>query len=427
MLTWVGAADRLGGRPGETGQALILMLLAITIIFAMGAIALDFGLWLTERQGAQKDADSATRAGAFELLRQHFADPADNDPSSVRAFAEDAVYDWAGLNGLDQADVAQMQVDDTNCLGPSQVIDSVSIAAEHDAPALFASIFGGVAPEIGAPAKACVGSISTAMGLLPLAIQIEGPGSGCWADLDGDGDTEPRLGEVCALRFGDEDSDHITGVRLYNNGSAGCSDRNGSSSGWQNQVENGGANSECHVYNYFPDLSRCNSDPGGCAYILPNVDSDTALGALHQLLSGEGECDGSFGDRDGTDELREIVQAIDGDPPSPPHAVLLRRDCTSPRLVTLLVTAQFPNGSGQPMPIEAFATFLIAGCELGDQFDARCANDEDGPEDDDNDEDDNNEDDEQFRLRGSFIDLYAPSGAVAQISKWSPKRIILVE
>src|SRR3970282_673449 len=137
MLTWVGAADRLGGRPGETGQALILMLLAITVIFAMGAIALDFGLWLTERQGAHKDADSASMAGVFELLGQHFADPADNDPASVRAAAEEAVYDWAGLNGLNQADVAQLAIEDTDCRGPSPVLDSVSISAERHDPALF--------------------------------------------------------------------------------------------------------------------------------------------------------------------------------------------------------------------------------------------------------------------------------------------------
>ena len=419
MLTWVGAAERLGGRPGETGQALILMLLAITIIFAMGAIALDFGLWLTERQGAQKDADSATRAGAFELLRQHFADPADNNPSSVRTYAQDAVYDWAGLNGLNQADVQQMQIDDTNCLGPSQVIDSVSMAAEHHAPAMFASIFGGLAPEIGAPAKACVGSISTATGLLPLAIQSDGPRSDCWADLDGDGDTEPRLGEVCALRFGDDDSDHVTAVRLFGNGSANCTDRNGSNSRWRSQVRNGGANSECHVYNYFPDLNRCNSDPGGCAYILPSVDRRAALDAFRDLLSGDGECDRRFGDRDGTDELREIVQAIDGDPPSPPHAVLLRRDCSSPRLVSLLVAGRFPGSSSRPMPIEGFATFLIAGCEFGDRFDRNCSIDSD--------DDDDDEGRAELRLRGSFIDILATTGAVAEISKWSPKRIILVE
>ena len=404
------------------------MLVAITVIFAMGAIALDFGLWLTERQGAQKDADSASRAGAFELLRQHFADPADNDPASVRAAAEEAVYDWAGLNGLAQADVAQVAIEDTDCLGPSPVIDSVSISAEHHAPALFTSIFGGVAPEIGAPAKACVGSISATRGLLPVAIQIDGPGSDCWRDLDGDGIAEPRLGANCALDFGDGESVHATSIHLYDDGSDACSDRRTDRIAWRRQVENGGANTECHVYNYLPDRTRCNSDPGGCVYVLSGIGSDMTLAAFQRLLSTEGDCDRKFGDRDGTDELREIVVAPGGAPNASSNSVFLRRDCTSPRLVSLVVVRRFPDPPGQPMPIEAFATFFIAGCETEDRFEPRCLDDDDGkPDDGENDRDDDDGDDGQFRLRGSFIDLFATSGAVEQISKWSPKRIILVE
>jgi len=400
------------------------MLVAITVIFAMGAIALDFGLWLTERQGAHKDADSASRAGAFELLRQHFADPAQNDPSAIRTAAEEAVYDWAGLNGLNQADVGQMLIADTDCLGPSSVIDSVSISAEHHAPALFTSIFGGVAPEIGAPAKACIGSILATRGILPVAIQTGGPGSQCWADLDGDGNQEPLLGVLCALTFGDADSDHATSVRLYDGGEA-CSDRDiGGYAEWRRQVANGGAGSECHVYSYFPDLNRCNSDQGGCVYALPGVGSSRALEAFHQLLSGEGECDRTFGDRDGTDELREILVAAVGDPNPPGDAVFIRRDCTSPRLVSLVVVGRFSDQPSRPMPNLAFATFLIAGCEVGDRFDSRCSFDDDHHDDDDDDDDHH---DDQFRLRGSFVDLMVTSGAVDQISKWSPKRIILVE
>ena len=404
------------------------MLVAITVIFAMGAIALDFGLWLTERQGAHKDADSASLAGAFELLRQHFADPADNDPASVRAAAEDAVYDWAGLNGLNQADVGQMLIADTDCLGPSPVIYSVSMAAEHHAPALFTSIFGGVAPEIGAPATACVGSIFATRGILPVAIQIDGPRSNCWADLDGDGIAEPRLGATCDLNFGDGESNHATSIRLYDSGDA-CSDRNiGGYAEWRRQVGNSGAGSECHVYNYFPDVSRCDSDPGGCVYALPGLGSDNTLLAFQRLLSNEGDCDRKFGDRDGTDEFREIVVGANGDPNAPADMVFLRRDCTSPRLLTLVVVDSFPEQPSQPMPVEAFATFLLAGCETEDRFEPRCEDDDDdGKDDGDNDRDDDDGDDGQFRLRGSFVDLYAPSGATIQISTWSPKRILLVE
>src|SRR3989304_3698503 len=84
----------------ESGQALILWVLAATIIFAIGAITVDFGLWLTERRGAQKDADAATMAGAFELLNQAFVNPANNAFAAVKTAAEDAPYQWADLNGV---------------------------------------------------------------------------------------------------------------------------------------------------------------------------------------------------------------------------------------------------------------------------------------------------------------------------------------
>src|SRR5207247_1973085 len=98
-----------------------------------------------------------------------------NNAATTKANAQNAVNTWAGLNDLPNADVKDLVIDDTNCLGPSPVIDTVQLSAEHHSTSLFGSIFGMIAPQIGAPAKACLGSITTASGLLPLGIQVTGP------------------------------------------------------------------------------------------------------------------------------------------------------------------------------------------------------------------------------------------------------------
>src|SRR3972149_2854324 len=43
----------------ERGQAIILFVGIFTVIMVISAIVVDFGLWFSERRGAQKDADAA--------------------------------------------------------------------------------------------------------------------------------------------------------------------------------------------------------------------------------------------------------------------------------------------------------------------------------------------------------------------------------
>ncbi|HEY8766157.1 MAG TPA: pilus assembly protein TadG-related protein, partial [Dehalococcoidia bacterium] len=52
----------------EHGQSLLLLVLAITVMFVIGAIVVDVGLWLSERRGSQTQADFSALAGAYELL-----------------------------------------------------------------------------------------------------------------------------------------------------------------------------------------------------------------------------------------------------------------------------------------------------------------------------------------------------------------------
>ncbi len=415
----------LGRRP-EAGQALILGLLAMTVVFIIGVIIVDFGLWLTERRGAQKDADASTMAGAFELLGQDFVNVGNNDPAAVRGAAEGAAYDWAGLNGLPDADVKNLNVDDTDCLGPSSVIDTVELAAEHHGGSLFTSIFGILVPQIGAPAKACLGSQNTAEGLLPLGVQITGPKTDCWRDVDGDGEEDPLYGQECIITFGagGATSGEAGHLRLYDDGSNACSAPNtGGNAQWRDEVSNGGANTLCHVYKYFPDLSLCDQDPGGCVYSQTGIGGTATLDAFNALLVKEGtagyDCDARFGDGDGTDQLLETVQVINGASWPSPQAVFAKRDCTSPRVVSLIIVAEFTSAGNPPLPIEAFAGFFLEGCQIdnnkGLQFSSRC------------DKNDFQGQIGQVQMKGFFLNILGREGGVGQITKWSPKRIVLVD
>src|SRR5574341_892490 len=152
--------SRMPARSGEVGQGLILFVLAMTVIFVIGVIVVDISLWVSERRGAQKDADMATLAGAMELLDQDFVNPANNNPAAIQSAAEGAVYKWADYNELPAADVHNLEIGDTNCLGPSPVVDTVRLDAEHHGGRLFISIVDNTfIPKIGAPSKACLGSI----------------------------------------------------------------------------------------------------------------------------------------------------------------------------------------------------------------------------------------------------------------------------
>ena len=417
------------GRANEKGQALILFVLFMSVVFVIGVIVVDISLWLTERRGAQKDADLATLAGAQELLQQDFVNPANNNPTAVRADAEAVVYQWVAYNELPVGDVHNLEISDTDCLGPSPVLDTVRLDAEHHGANLFISIVDDAfVPQIGAPSKACIGSIVTAEGLLPVGVQISGVESDCWQDIDGDGQEDPLFGQECVLAFGASDttSGEAGSLRLLNDGSANCSSTGGGNRTYLDEIEQGGADTQCHVYKYFNDPAKydptdpaasCTYDPAGCVYPLTGVGSTPQLGAFETLISSEGECDAAYGNGDGTDQFLETVEAVNGDSTPSPDTVFAERDCLSPRLVSLIILKQFVSQGNPPQPIEAFAGFFITACTNADgtQVSVKCRkSDFSGAIG-------------QTRLRGFFVNILVTSGDVGGISKWSPKRVVLVE
>ena len=73
---------------GERGQAIVLFVGVLTVIFVIAAIVVDVGLWLGERASAQRAADLAALAGSQDL-------PLDDTAAVANAL------EWAKKNGYE--------------------------------------------------------------------------------------------------------------------------------------------------------------------------------------------------------------------------------------------------------------------------------------------------------------------------------------
>lgn len=199
----------------ERGQAIILFVGLFTVIMVIGAISVDFGLWVSERRGAQKDGDAVSLAGVQAYLA---------DLSDTSGAFDDGVR-WAVNNGVDQAKIDGAPT--SNCSAGNSCVNAgtedcyegsppegvpvpdhmpwVEGKIRHNSRALFSSIFGLAAPDIGAVARACVGSPRSATDLSPFGVPtdfIDGePISDCMElDPDHPGRTRPVYGAVCILK-----------------------------------------------------------------------------------------------------------------------------------------------------------------------------------------------------------------------------------
>ena len=77
---------------GQEGQAIILFVGIITIILAIGAISVDFGIWFSERRGAQTDSDLISLAGVYELLDDGLTDAEKRAAEIERTRAEINIF-----------------------------------------------------------------------------------------------------------------------------------------------------------------------------------------------------------------------------------------------------------------------------------------------------------------------------------------------
>jgi hypothetical protein len=315
------------GPANEQGQALILLMLGMTVIFVVGILAVDVGLWLSEKRGAQSDSDFSALAGAQAYL---------TDQTNTNGAFDDAV-EWAIDNGVDPATIDGSPT--STCARPMTCIDVgigncredgsdsampwVEANVRHESVSLFFSIFGIGDPDIGASARACVGSPQGMTGLSPFGIQTSivppnGPpetGAQCFdqdshADpIDSDNDgviddgcarsdcleldpndpsrTRPIYGGVCIMKMGGPGG--VTGQR----GQLTLSD-----------VACSGTST---------NLLRHNFHYGSQGFCTLGEEVNTGTGAINGLVQGledrlndEGKCDDLFGDNNGYDNFEEV-------------------------------------------------------------------------------------------------------------------------
>jgi len=350
VLSFVrGHAHASKSRKGQRGQALILLVFGMTVLFVGGAIAVDIGLWLSERRGAQTDADLAALAGAWELL----------NPAGTTGKANAAANTSLTANDEQKNLTPEGITVDNSCFHQGK-LDSVAVNVSHASRSLFASIFNVAQPSIGAHAKACAGAAETPAGIVP--IQIDNNPGPCF-----DTQSHPIFTALCPIELGSQ-GQNPRGMLDLDAPDGHCSDANGTAD-IQSLIENGAAGN-CLI-NASGSCSPANSGPWDDCVAVQTGNPKNVLDGVHNRIARDGACDALYGNNDGTDDCSETVQILynTGDPTT---SIYEARDCDpatdgkqiSPRLVTVIVLDNPPpkNAGNTGFPIVAFAGYYIAGC-----------------------------------------------------------------
>lgn len=424
MTRWVRASS------GERGQALMLSVLVISMAFVLGVIVVDFGLWFSERRGAQKDADLSAVAAAQPLLA--LTSLSDPGAAALQQEANDRGWEYAQRNGV--TDIANAHLPDaadgalwTGCWedegDTSDTIDSYPLDIEHPSRGLFATIFGLVAPEgLGAHARACVGSIVGMANLMPVGVPIKDPDFRpsddrelCYDPDDDDPDDlpEPLFGKRCSLSVLDNDSGEFGWLDLDNPEpptppSLDCSVSGGGLNQLREEIEQGGANTYCRIAprGFLDD--ECTDDLNYCVESKTGGSLNPVMESFNTLFSTEGACDTTG---DGIDDFDGIVELVSGTPET--DSAFYKEICESPRLVVLIIIDNFDATGNELKAIRAFAAFVVEACYIDGVEYPKCDPPPGPPPG-------------QAYLRGRFVNLLG-EGAVGWPTDWSPKRIVLDE
>jgi hypothetical protein len=354
---------------------IIFVMLIVPITFAVGVVAVDASMWQSERRGAQKDADNAALAGAVELI---FEQNEANAENAAIAYAD--ANDESGNADLpvrgDAEGVENTAVANDSCFPDNEFLplNTVTVNLNHDSRTFFASAFGiDLAPDIGAHAKACVGSLDRPAGLRPFIVSIQD--SPCFTGPADD--RVPDYGATCTLDFGahtDTEGNDIPG------GNRGVADLEVASGQCSNVPGDGDLISI--ITNGAPGGVICATQTGtSCSspYVncvvgqTGNVAQKTTDG-LAAMLAQEGACDSAYSsspDVAGVDDFDEALELIDGPGGNDPDNLYTPRPCNtagdiSPRLITIFAVEDWLN-SNDPLPIVYFLTVYVEGCKQPNQ------------------------------------------------------------
>ena len=359
----------LSGLQQQRGQVMVMFIGIFTVIAVVGVIVVDFGLWFSERRGAQTDADLPALAGAREcMLRLASGDPNYGDP-------EGAVDNWFNLNNGGNASLVSV---DASC-------PCVDVVVKHDSKTLFSSffapVFDGVAGNIGAHARACAGAANAPEKVTPF--ETDNNSAPCF-----NADETPNFTTLCGLEFGAQAENPRGILDLETKEDGPCSQASGS--GDPEGVIEWGAGGLCII----------DETPGSCVEgakgpwyecaATQTGDAKNVLDGTAARIGHEPLCDGP--DANNIDDFGESVDLIldTGDPAT---SLYQAKDCdpdtagnqASPRLIAIIVFDEYPTDNNTGYSIVAFASFYLAGCavdddgaETGEQCNNAFDDDDDG-------------------------------------------------
>lgn len=434
------------GQRGERGQMLLLMMGFLALAIVMFAIVVDLGLILGERREAQKDADAAALAGAQELA-QDFTAP--DGGAADAAEGEAVAHEWILRNGVNP-DSATTLCPTPDSLGDTGVdvnvctdrscysdhpndttlIDSITVDVQGPGDTHFADVFDVDVVEVGAHAKACVGSLKKAKGLQPWIVSLFNSPCFEWIDVDGDTVKDepynpdlylPRFGEDCVIRL-ESPSSQVGSIRLGDDPGDECNEPGGGADKYRENIIEG-SDAWCEL--------------GQLIDTEPGLNVGPTLQALEERLSTEGACDARYGQlgdgRVGIDDFPEVFTDPSGGLPTAdpsPDNVYMGRECDddpadepgepdSPRVVNIVILDEFDGTGMDTRPIRGFAGFFIYQCEELDKSGnivaiyPKC----DPP----------GSAGANFQIRGTFIQYVYLGGEAGPLDPFGTRVIVLVE
>lgn len=350
----------------DRGQVIIFFVGFFTLMTVVGVITFDFGVWFNSRRSLQTDADMSALAGAQELAKDLRAAPGGAEDVTWGHLAQQMASDYLGANGLEadttttpspgtcpaHDDLGDDSRDaficaDTSCFaGEADIglLDTVVVDVQGPSQAVFGRIFGASFLEVGAHAKACVGSLTGTTGLRPWAISMYN--SPCFEQINGL--YLPLFGQDCVLRS-DEPS-HTGSIGLGPRVDDPCDSGSASGDDYNTNIV-AGSQSWCEI--------------GDEIQMVPGFKTGATVHALRDLFSTEGECDAKFGTPpDGTDDFAEAFTPEDVVPS--PDVVYSARECVTPRAVDIVILDDWceedSKCSRDTEEILGFASFFIIGC-----------------------------------------------------------------
>jgi len=366
----------------QRGQVLILFIAIFTIVTIFGVMVVDFGMWFSERRGAQTDADLPALAGARECMLE-LATGQDRGDEAYQAIvqwfnennADDSGDSVLVASGTSTASTAcEPQPDGTLCVDVT-VKDTTKTTFFSS---LFSPIFDHVAGNMGAHARACAGAASSPQSVDPIETDTD---TGACFDDEGN----PILDSLCGLEYGSGGGPGGNNPRgivdLTTDDGVHCSQAK--DSGNIEVMLACGAGGMCMIDD-TPETGTCPASKDGwyeCAStqtgnpqkVLDGMQCRLQGGSQCKKIScdgavppGEGICDTN---NDGIDSFEESVVLVDGNG-DPATSLYEPRDCDpnqsgvqiSPRLMNIIVFNQYPDNNNDGYSITGFAGFYVNGC-----------------------------------------------------------------